>query len=146
MNINDFVERIKDECPLLNGKVYVVSDFDIDMPTSIQPPFAFVIQMSEDGGEITNNKLNQRGYSQEMTAQIGVVIAVKSVKDLRGAENNNLLQEIRDETNEALRGWIAPGTTTKVAFLAGKPTYYRNLVSYWSDVFQTKFIFKSNQF
>ncbi len=146
MDINDFVERLKDECPLLNNKVFVVSDFDIEMPTSIQPTYAFVIQMHEDGGDITNGKLNQRGYSQEMTAQIGVVIAVKSVKDLRGAENNNLLQEIRAETHEALRGWQAPNTTARVTFMAGKATYYKNLTTYWSDVFQTKFIFKSNQF
>ena len=116
------------------------------MPTSIQPPYAFVIQMHEDGGEITNGKLNQHGYSQEMTGQVGVVIAVKSVKDLRGAENNNLLQEIRAETHEALRGWQAPNTTARVTFMAGKATYYKNLTTYWSDVFQTKFIFKSNQF
>lgn len=146
MDINDFVERLKDECPALKKKVFVVSDFYIEMPTSIQPPYAFIIQMDEHGGEITNGKLGQRGYSQEMTGQIGVVVAVKSFKDLRGEENNNELQQIRAEIHEALRGWKAPNTTAKVAFLAGKATYYKNLTTYWSDVFQTKFIFQSNQF
>lgn len=146
MDINDFVTRIKTRCPLLKNKVFVVSDFDIKMPTSIQPPYAFVIQMDQHGGDIYNGKLGQKGYSQEMTGQIGVVIAVKSIKDLRGEENNNQLQQIRAETHEALRGWAAPNTTSKVAFMAGKQTYYENLTTYWSDVFQTTFMFQSTQF
>jgi hypothetical protein len=146
MDINDFATRLKNECPILKNKVYIVSDFDIKMPTSIQPPYAFLIQMEEQGGDINNGKLGQRSYSQEMTGQIGVVVAVKSVKDLRGEENNNLLQEIRAEIHQALRGWTAPNTMSKTVFMAGKQTYYENLTTYWSDVFQTKFIFQSNQF
>ena len=146
MDINDFVNRIKDECPILKRNVWAVYDFNVDAPTTIQPPYAFVIQTEEQGGEINNGKLGQKGYSQKMTAQIGVVIAVRSFKDLRGAEGNQELQQIRDEIHQALRGWVAPSTTAKVSLLAGKSTYYKNLITYWSEVFQTEFIFQSNQF
>lgn len=146
MNINDFVDRIKDECPILKRNVFAIYDFDVDTPTSIQPPYAFVIQTDEQGGDVKNGGVYQDGYSQEMTAQIGVVIAVKSFKDLRGAEGNQELQQIRAEIHQALRGWLAPETKTKVKFLAGKATYYKNLTTYWSDVFSTTFIFQSNNF
>lgn len=146
IDINDFVTQIKDECPILKRNVFAVYDFDVDAPTTIQPPYAFVIQTDEQGGDVKNSHIYQDGYSQEMTAQIGVVIAVKSFKDLRGAEGNAELQQIRAEIHQALRGWVAPNTIAKTQFLAGKATYYKNLTTYWSDVFSTKFIFKSNQF
>jgi hypothetical protein len=135
----DFIARIKAECPLLKGRVYGAAELAVATPTTMQPPCAFVIPMSEKADK--NTLMN--GLSQRITAQIGVVIAIRNFADPRGEGGHKQLENVRTELFKALCNWEAPNTSTPTEYVTGQLAGYDNLVLRWNDVFQTEFYYRA---
>ena len=138
MQVADYIARIKAECPLLKGRVYGAAELAVATPTTMQPPCAFVIPMSRKS---ESNKLSG-GFSQRVTAQIGVVIAIRNFSDTRGEGGHKQLEAVQGEVDKALRGWVAPDTDIPTEHVDGRLAGYDNLVLRWSDVFQTQFYYR----
>ncbi len=138
MQVADYIARIKSECPLLKGRVYGAAELAVATPTTMQPPCAFVIPMSEKAE--TNTLMG--GFSQRVTAQIGVVIAIRNFADTRGEGGHKQLENVRTELIKALCNWEAPNTSTPNEYVTGQLAGYDNLVLRWNDVFQTQFYYR----
>lgn len=138
MQLSEFITRIKDNCPLLKGRVFGAAELAIATPTTMQPPCAFVIAMSEkaDGNSLLG------GFSQRITAQIGVVIAIRNFSDTRGEGSHKQLELVRTELFNALCAWQAPSTDIPTSFYAGQLASYDNMMLRWSDVFETQFYYR----
>jgi hypothetical protein len=139
MLIADYIKQIKDNCPALKGRVYGAAELAVATPTTMQPPCAFVIPMGDKSEP--NTLLN--GFSQRVTAQIGVVIAIRNFSDTRGEGGHRQLESVRIELDAALRNWTAPNTSTPTEHTAGQLAGYDNMVLRWNDVFQTQFYYRA---
>lgn len=139
MQITDYISRIKAECPLLKGRVYGAAELAVATPTTMQPPCAFVISMSEKADR--NTLIN--GLSQRVTAHIGVVIAIRNFSDTRGEGGHKQLENVRTELIKALCNWEAPNTSASTEYFTGQLAGYDNLILRWSDVFQTEFYYRA---
>jgi hypothetical protein len=138
MEINDVIARLKAECPTLKNRVYGSVEQANALPTSIQTPCAFVIPMAE---ESEPNALIG-GFRQRTTAQIGVVICIKNVKDARGESGHIELENVRKEVKAALNNWQAPDTEIPMEHRKGLNAGYDNLILRWNDVFTTQFYYR----
>jgi hypothetical protein len=138
MRITDFITRLKTQCPSLNGRVFGAAELSNAKPTTMQPPCAFVIPMSEKAE--SNNLMN--ALSQRITMQIGVVIAIRSFSDIRGEGGHEKLETVRAEVMAALLNWEAPNTSIGTEFVAGQLAGYEDMVLRWNDVFQTQFYYR----
>lgn len=139
MQVADYIARIKTECPLLKGRVYGAAELAVATPTTMQPPCAFVIPMSEKADK--NTLMN--GLSQRVTAQIGVVIAIRNFADTRGEGGHKQLENVRAQLIKALCNWEAPNTSIPNEYVTGQLAGYDNLVLRWNDVFQTEFYYRA---
>ena len=139
MQVADYIARIKAECPLLKGRVYGAAELAVATPTTMQPPCAFVIPMSEKADK--NTLMN--GLSQRITAQIGVVIAIRNFADTRGEGGHKQLENVRAQLIKALCNWEAPNTSIPNEYVTGQLAGYDNLVLRWNDVFQTEFYYRA---
>ena len=138
MKITDYISRLREECPTLQNRVYGSIELADTMPTSMRPPCAFIIGMAEKANP---NKLIG-GYSQLITAQIGVVICVKNYRDERGDIDQSLLEDVRREIRLALCNWQAPDTEIPTEFYQGQLAAYDNSLIRWNDVFTTQFFYR----
>ena len=138
MQTTEFIARLKSECPLLKGKVFGAAELVVANPTTMQPPCAFVIPMSEKSSP---NTLSQ-GFSQKVTVQFGVVIAIRNFNDTRGDAGHVQLELVRKQVKDALCNWDMTDTATPMEHIAGDLAGYDNLVLRWNDVFETNFYYR----
>ncbi|MGB4498889.1 MAG: hypothetical protein WBI40_09325 [Methylococcaceae bacterium] len=139
MDISDFIDRLKTECPILKFRVFGAAELAIAKPTTMQPPCAFVIPMSEKAE--SNSLMN--ALSQRTTVQIGVVIAIRNFSDTRGESGHKQLEIVRSEIMEALLNWEPQNASTPTEFVAGQLAGYDNLTLRWNDIFQTQFYYRA---
>lgn len=138
MQISDFITRLRAECPTLQNQVFGSIELADTLQKTIRPPCAFVVPMAEKS---EFNSL-MGGFSQRITAQIGVVICVKNYKEERGDAEQTLLETIRHEIRAALCGWEAPNTANVVEFSQGQLAAYDNNIMRWNDVFLTHYYYR----
>lgn len=138
MKTTDFITHLRAQCPSLQNRVYGSIELASALPTSMRPPCAFVIAMAEKADP--NTLIT--GYSQRITAQIGVVICVKNFKEERGDADQTLLESVRDEIRTALCNWQTSDMATPVEFAQGQLAAYDNSLIRWNDIFQTQFYYR----
>ena len=138
MQVTDVIARLKTGCPLLKGRVYGAAELAIAVPTTMQPPCAFVIPLSESS---ESNKL-LGGFSQLVTAKFGVVVAVRNFSDTRGEGGHKFLETVRTEIFDTLNGWQHQNDSSPVEHVNGDLAGYDNLLLRWNDVFQTQFYYR----
>ncbi len=138
MKIIDFIERLKDNCPSLARRVYGAAEAAAAKTNSMVTPVAFVIPMAESAkGSFTTG-----GHHQEITAQIGVLIAITNKTDLRGENAHDDIEKVRDEIRITLCAWQPPDSATPVDFVGGQLIGYDNYTMRWSDVFATNYYYR----
>ena len=138
MRINEWLTRLKDECPSLGTRVFGAAEMAVAKTNSMQTPCAFVIPMAES----SKGSFLVGGHSQEITAQIGVYIAVTNKSDVRGEAAHDALEVVRDEVRAALCGWQPKFADLPVDFIAGQIIGYDNYTLRWSDVFTTNYYYR----
>ena len=131
MQLEPWLNRLKDECPLLKNRVYGAAELAAASPVAMQTPCAFVIPLAEKADGV----ILAGGSKQRLVGQVGVVIAIKNVKDTRGEQAHNALDAVRTEILLALCGWKSNGSITPTAFVQGQLAGYDNATLRWNDVF-----------
>jgi hypothetical protein len=137
--VADFIARIKTNCPLLKGRVFGAAELATATPTTMQPPCAFVIPM----GDKSESNTLMNGFSQRVTMQFGVVIAVRNFSDTRGEGGHKQLESVRVQLDAALRNWTAPNASAPTEHTGGQLAGYDNMVLRWNDVYQTQFYYRT---
>ena len=131
MHLDSWLSRLKDECPLLKNRVYGAAELAAANSAAMQTPCAFIIPLAEKAEGV----ILAGGGKQRIVGQVGVVIAIKNVKDGRGEQSHHDLNAVRTEVFKALCGWQSTGSITPTAFVQGQLAGYDNATLRWNDVF-----------
>jgi hypothetical protein len=137
MEIGEWIERLKNECPSLQGRVFGAAERAVATTNSMQTPCAFVIPMAESAKENSTFP----GHRQKITSKIGISIAVTNKSDARGGAAHIALKNVRDEVRFALCGWQPKDAEIPVDFVVGEQNGFDNFTMRWSDVFTTSYYF-----
>lgn len=145
LRIKDVVEGVK----FIGGAAAVAALKD----TAISYPAVFVLTLSETGGA---NNLACMAVEQNRTQRLGIIIAVKNVKDASGNAAINDLQKLRLQIDDALTGWspqLVDAITNlynyyfkpvvwvdPVMFASGRLLSLADGVVWWQDEYVTNYL------
>jgi hypothetical protein len=117
-------------------KVAGVADVERAMANLLADPAAFVMPLAESAGE-------SEGYfnaeDQEVTAVVGVLMAVRSLQDATGEAAVDALQPYRDAVDAALFGWSPGAEFSEFAYAGGQLIGFNNGVIWWQAEYATTF-------
>ena len=142
MRINEWIEHLKTNCPIYLGNyVFGAAEMAVAKTNTLQTPCAFVIPMAENAKENTLSG----GFSQHITVQVGIYLAVTNKSDVLGFAAHEELEVVREEVRVALCGWQPSGAILPVDFVAGQLIGYDDYTLRWSDVFTTSYFYRKVQ-
>lgn len=84
------------------------------------------------------NALNQ-GVHQQITVTLGVVYAVRDVRDAQGMNAADSLSTLRETVFTALLNQFPSGATDPLTYAAGGLLDFQNAILFWQDQFQTRY-------
>ncbi|MEI6745538.1 MAG: hypothetical protein WCL34_06210 [Methylococcaceae bacterium] len=138
MNIQEVIDRLKSECPLLKSRVAGAADYDLALEqNTFLTPCAYVVELSNkaDSNQVMN------GVAQTITVQIGVMVIISNQRDGTGKAAHDDLQPTRLEIMTALCGWKPSAADIPIEYLAGRSEGSFDLNRFWADVFTTDYLF-----
>lgn len=134
MNIESWIDRLKDECPGLCGRVMGAAEFAVIGKTeSPLTPRAYVVPLTETAKGIP---AISRHYSDELVYTVGIVPVVRNVADATGESAHKALEPLRLEIKTALCGWKDEGMSYPVIFRAARLMRFNNQILYYGDVYE----------
>ena len=84
------------------------------------------------------NVLNQ-GVHQQITVTLGVVYAVRDVRDAVGQNAADSLATLRADVFAALLNHVPTGGCDPVTYVQGGLLDFQNAILFWQDQFQTRY-------
>jgi hypothetical protein len=102
---------------------------------AIQGQKGFVVPLQE---RAARNSLSANAVRQRVTDQIGVVVAVRNVRDLRGeAAHDGGLDTIRGQVMTAMIGWVPATGYNHFEYAGGALLKIKDGTVYWLFRFET---------
>lgn len=98
-------------------------------------PHVWLIPLTESAQA---NPLNQ-GVHQQITVVLGVVYAVRDVRDAQGMAAADSLSALRQTVFAALLNHFPAGATDPLTYVAGGLLDFQNAILFWQDQFQTRY-------
>lgn len=139
MKTQEIIDRLKAQCPLLGNRVAGSADYDLAIDSNtFNTPCAYVIELSESS---ESNRLIG-GFSQRVTAQIGVMMIVSNRRDANDFAAHEQLQNVRLEVKNALCHWQPLDCDAPFEHLTGRSNGSYDLNRFWADVFTTSYHFR----
>jgi hypothetical protein len=102
-------------------------------------PVAYVIPIRDQVG----SNVLANAVSQQVTAQFGILLGIKNVRDPLGAKAREALTPVRSDVADALLNWQPGGSYDKCEFAAGRLVQLANGVLWWMDEYRTRFEIRS---
>ena len=129
MKLSLIITRLKNNVPLLNKKVEGLLQLsDIDN-AGARRAGAFVLPLKEDAQA---NQASTQVVVQRITETFGVVVGVKTVRDLRGeAAHDGGLSSIKDELLQAMVGWVPVVDYSQFEYVGGQLLKINGGTVYW---------------
>lgn len=143
MFIDEFITQIKDNCPILAGRVYGTPDAALIQeggrldPLNVPAVYVQLIDEKADGESIRTKK-----YHQLINVQMGLVLVVSNKKNVTTTTPLKDVETIKLEIMQSLCGWIPTGAAFPVNFIAGRREEYDDLTQFWTMVFSFPYAFK----
>lgn len=135
MQLATILSHLKANCPALR-QVGGAADFSALPEAGPQAvPAAFVVPLDEHAGP---NKLDT-GISQRVDVRLGVILAVRNLRDGVGAAANDDLETLRRAIKDALLGWRPPDAVDVCIYGGGRVLQLNNQVLWWQDDFLTAY-------
>lgn len=136
MQLSLVIDHLKAEVAGLNGRVEgVLSLADIGESGVFQNQKGFVLPLKEDAA---GNTLSANAVRQKVTDQIGIVIGVRNVRDLRGeAAHDGGLSTIRGQLLAAMIGWVPAAGYNQFEYAGGALLKMKGGTVFWLFRFQT---------
>lgn len=79
------------------------------------------------------------GVCQLVTARIGIVIAIRNMRDATGDAARNDLEMIRAAVSDALLNWIPLDAEAQVTYVRGRLMRIEDSVLWWQDEYLTTY-------
>ena len=129
LDLDLWITRIDDNVDDLHGRVSGAAELAAVRESAQTTPAAWVIPVADDaGGNVLLNAVSQR-----VTERIGIVFAVRNVRDKRGATAHNALRAIRRAVKNTLIGWLPDPDEAAVVFSRGRLIDFSDRVIWWQD-------------
>ncbi len=136
MKLSDIITHIKASVPSLHQRVEGATSFaDLGENGVVRGEQAWVVPLSES---TSPNTLNANAVRQKVMDQIGIVVAVRNVRDPRGeAAHDGGLNTIRGELMAAMIGWVPAAGYNVFEYAGGKLLFMKHGAVYWVFRFST---------
>lgn len=109
MKLRPVIERLRQRCPSLKGRVGGVAQYVmLESTTKLTMPYAFVVPLGETAEYFS--MASAQSYRQTVEAQFGVLLFLSLKGDSRGYDAFEFSQDIRAEVFKALLGACLPET------------------------------------
>lgn len=139
MKIQEIIDRLKAQCPLLKNRVAGSADYDLAIESNtFSAPCAYVVELSKSSSP--NTRIN--GHLQLVTVKFGVMMIVSNQRDATGHAAHEDLQAVSLEVWNALCGWQPLEANMPIEHLAGRSSGSYDLDRFWADVFTTQFYYQ----
>lgn len=99
-------------------------------------PCAYVVTLAERGGEA---RYMTGMVAQQRTPRMGIVLAVRNVRDATGAAGSGDMDALRALTDAALFGWKPDEAHDALIFTGGALLTLLDGEVWWQDEYTTKF-------
>jgi len=129
------IERLKTGVPALK-RVSSAADLASAKADAKQFPCAYVMTLAEQGGEA---RYMTGLVAQRRIVKIGVVLAVKNVRDATGMAAGGDMDALRSQTDAALFGWRPDNDHEALIFSGGKLLALIDGEVWWQDEYTTEF-------
>lgn len=137
LDIAEIITYLKTACPALNGNVFGSAELGAvqSQAKTFPTPCAFVLQEDEDAQDMTVSD-----FTQLITAQFVVVLAVRNVVDSRGESAHLQLQPLAMQLKSALHGIRLTDAASHTRYTKGKRLSHDNALLSWAFMFKTEYI------
>ncbi|MDQ5910080.1 MAG: hypothetical protein QG599_2175 [Pseudomonadota bacterium] len=102
-------------------------------------PLVWLVPLDERGD---TNVLNS-GVHQQITVTLGVVYAVRDVRDAQGMNAADSLSALRQSVFTALLNHFPTGATEPISYVSGGLLDFQNAILFWQDQFQTRYTLRA---
>lgn len=89
-------------------------------------------------GERVKNTEYTGATVSHVSYQVGVVTALRNVRDVQGGEHQQQLNVEREKIRALLAGWVPTPNHEPLARGNGRLMQFKNNTVYWLDIFETK--------
>lgn len=129
------IERLKANIPALRN-VSTAADLASAKIDAKQFPCAYVLLLAEQGGAA---RYMTGLVAQQRIQRIGVVLAVRNVRDAVGSAASVDMDALRTQTDAALFGWKPDEAHEALIFSSGKLLALIDGEIWWQDEYTTEF-------
>jgi hypothetical protein len=133
MNLAPFIARLKTATGSTFKLVGGAADFDAASDALAAAPAAFVIEQANGAGP----NLTVGVVTQQVSVQVGIVIAVRMVKDSRGQADQSSLEAARQAVRAALLGWSPEPGSDACSYAGGQLLEFTPGLLWWQDAYST---------
>ncbi len=102
-------------------------------------PLVWLVPLDERGD---TNVLNS-GVHQQITVTLGVVYAVRDVRDAQGMNAADSLSALRETVFTALLNHFPIGAADPISYVSGGLLDFQNAILFWQDQFQTRYTLRA---
>lgn len=120
--------------------IHAATDPESVVESGIKVDAAYIIPMRESA---TSDQRTTGTYSQEITAQFGIMVAVRSRNDRLGKDVNQRLAVIVNGLRNALTGFTMPGKEPCV-FIDGEIINISKQGAYWLDQYTINYLYENS--
>lgn len=134
----DVVARLLEHGPAFT-RVGTARDLGNARVETLRPPMAWVIMMSENGGEIRYQISDM--IEQLVTARFGIILAVRDIGDRTGEAAREALKPLREGVHGVICNWKPLGSNHACRFSRGALTSSIGAdgMMFWQDEFTVSF-------
>lgn len=138
LTLAPWIERLATEVPALRA-VGGAADLSAIQRGGVPTPAAWIIPVAESAGDNESVSI----VSQRVNATVGIVIAVRNLRDARGAAAQDDLAEIRIAIRDALLGWAPEPDHDPATFARGRLLSLGDQALWWQDEYFTAYHMRS---
>ena len=135
MDIDVCIQRLKNTCPSLQGRVFGAAELSDEDTQTVLTPSVFVLPLSDKCADTPGRHPD----GQRIDEEFGITIEVSNLSDALGAGAYAEFQAVRAEIKTALQRWKPMGddfTIQPVWRVQGKLATYKNRVLAWNEIYR----------
>ncbi len=136
LDLSQISARLKSQCNLLRT-IGEAADFAAITDEAKNPPAAYVLPLRDEGFD----ESTQAHAGAMVSVHFGICMAVKNLRDVRGAAGQGNLRAVRLQVLHALFGWTPPTPEgcTRILWSGGRLLSLKGSTLWWQDDFITRF-------
>ncbi len=132
MDLTEWVDRLKAECPEFGNRIFLLDDLLLANPKDL--PTAFVMPLQD---ESDRNRYSEECHFQTGTSIVSVRACIKNttVRDAGNTTGTVGIETLKQSIRAALRGWKPTNSKNAVDHVIGQILDFDEGVIWWEEQF-----------